>query len=100
MLAARLSGRTQAVVMVTFIYIAHAVVAVACIPKSQSAVVAEQCQAMSAAFQQHRIERYQQWPKERITSQHCMLVGLARQHQTTGSIRSVSEQQQGTFYCW
>ena len=41
---------------ITFIYIAHAVVAVACIPKSLSAVVAKQCQAMSAASRQHRIE--------------------------------------------
>ena len=57
LLAARMSGRTQAVVTVTFIYIAHAVVAVACVPKSQSAAVAEQCQAMSAACQQDSIKR-------------------------------------------
>jgi len=56
MVAAKLSGKTQAdVTGITFIYIAHTVVAVACIPKSQSAVVAEQCQAMSAAC---RIERF------------------------------------------
>jgi hypothetical protein len=59
MVAAKLSGKTQAdVTGITFIYIAHTVVAVACIPKSQSAVGAEQCQAMSAAYQQHRIERF------------------------------------------
>ena len=69
MLAANLAGKTQSDVMgITFIYIAHAVVAVACVATSQSAAVTEPCLWLVSGTKLSAL----QCPAEQIRTQHCM----------------------------